>query len=91
MALAKSLTRPSAHFLEDLSKKSAFSDDRFGSVTRTYIVCTEDIGMSESFQRWMIENTGVAEVKEINADHMAMLSKPQELCQCLLEIAEKYN
>ncbi|KAI3452071.1 hypothetical protein Pfo_008736 [Paulownia fortunei] len=89
--LAKMLLRPSSLFLEDLSKKSAFSKEGFGSVKRAYIVCTQDKGIPVNFQRWLIETIGVAQVKEIEtADHMAMLSKPRELCQCLLEIANNY-
>ncbi|KAG8384436.1 hypothetical protein BUALT_Bualt04G0117700 [Buddleja alternifolia] len=91
VALAKMLLRPSSLFLEDLSRKSAFSKEGFGSVMRVYIVCTEDRAIPVNFQRWQIETIGVAEVKEIeNADHMAMLSKPQQVCQCLLEIANNY-
>ncbi|KAL2552134.1 Methylesterase 1 [Forsythia ovata] len=87
MALAKALLRRSSLFREDLSKKSAFSNEGFGSVKRAYIVCAEDKAITEEFQRWEIENTGVAIVKEIkDADHMAMISKPQKLCQCLLDI-----
>ncbi|KAL9158090.1 hypothetical protein ABFS82_08G045100 [Erythranthe guttata] len=40
VALAKMLLRPSSLFLEDLSNKSAFTKERFGSVERAYIVCT---------------------------------------------------
>ncbi|KAL2531899.1 Methylesterase 1 [Abeliophyllum distichum] len=87
VALAKSLLRPSSFFKEDLSKKRAFSNEGFGSVKRAYIVCAEDKAMKEEFQRWQIKNSGVAIVKEIkNADHMVMLSKPQKLCQRLLDI-----
>ncbi|KAL2531906.1 Methylesterase 1 [Abeliophyllum distichum] len=87
VALAKALLRPSCFFKEDLSKKRAFSNEGFGSVKRAYIVCAEDKTMKEEFQRWQIENSGVAIVKEIkNADHMVMLSKPQKLCQRLLDI-----
>ncbi|EYU44351.1 hypothetical protein ABFS82_08G045200 [Erythranthe guttata] len=91
VALANMLLRPSSLFLEDLSKKSAFSKQGFGSVERAYIVCTQDKAIPVNFQRWQIETNGVAIVKEIeNADHMAMLSTPQQLCQCLLEIANNY-
>ncbi|KAL2531910.1 Methylesterase 1 [Abeliophyllum distichum] len=87
VALAKALVRPSSLFREDLSKKSAFSNEGFGSVKRAYIVSAEDKALKEEFQRWEIENSGVAIVKEVkNADHMVMLSKPQKLCQCLLDI-----
>nr|GMC97157.1 salicylic acid-binding protein 2-like [Ipomoea batatas] len=87
IALGNMLIRPSSLFLEDLSKAKKFSNEGYGSVKRAYIICMEDIGIPLDFQRWLIENIGVAEVKEIkDADHMAMLSKPQQLCQSLLEI-----
>ncbi|PIN15401.1 Polyneuridine-aldehyde esterase [Handroanthus impetiginosus] len=91
LALAKMLVRPSSLFIEDLSKQNPFSEEGFGSVKRVYIMCREDRAILVDFQRWQIENSGVAEVKEIeNADHMAMLSTPKELCQFLLEIANNY-
>ncbi|KAG8384454.1 hypothetical protein BUALT_Bualt04G0119500 [Buddleja alternifolia] len=91
VALAKMLLRPTSLFREDLSKKSAFSKQGFGSVKRVYVVCPEDRATPVNFQRWQIETIRVAEVKEIeNVDHMPMLSKPQQVCQCLLEIANNY-
>ncbi|KAJ8549990.1 hypothetical protein K7X08_033697 [Anisodus acutangulus] len=92
LALASSLVRPSSLFLEDLSKAKYFTDEGYGSVKRVFIVCTEDKGIPEEFQRWQIDNIGVTEAKEIKgADHMAMLSKPEQLCASLLEIAHKYK
>ncbi|XP_057770132.1 salicylic acid-binding protein 2-like isoform X1 [Salvia miltiorrhiza] len=91
VTLAKMLIRPSSLFREDLSKRSAFTKERYGSVKRVYAVCSQDMIIPESFQRWQIETNGVDEVKVLeNADHMAMFSQPQELCQCLLEIANIY-
>nr|GMC95146.1 salicylic acid-binding protein 2-like isoform X2 [Ipomoea batatas] len=88
IALGNMLIRPSSLFLEDLSKAKKFSNEGYGSVKRAYVICMEDIGIPLDFQKWLIENIGVAEVKEIkDADHMAMLSKPQQLCQSLLEIS----
>nr|GMC93449.1 salicylic acid-binding protein 2 [Ipomoea batatas] len=88
IALGNMLIRPSSLFLEDLSKAKKFSNEGYGSVKRPYVICMEDIGIPLDFQKWLIENIGVAEVKEIkDADHMAMLSKPQQLCQSLLEIS----
>ncbi|XP_073103991.1 polyneuridine-aldehyde esterase isoform X3 [Elaeis guineensis] len=57
-----------------------------------YQLCSvEDLAITEKFQRWMIENNPVKEVKVIEeADHMAMLSRPKELCECLLEIVTTY-
>ncbi|KAL6012523.1 hypothetical protein ACLOJK_003012 [Asimina triloba] len=89
--LAATLMRPSFMFVEDLSNDDMLSMENYGSVNRAYIICKEDSVLKEDFQRWIIQNNPPKEVKEIDgADHMAMMSKPQELCQCLLEIAEKY-
>ncbi|KAI8030236.1 Salicylic acid-binding protein 2 [Camellia lanceoleosa] len=89
--LATMLVRPGSLFLEDLAHANNFSNEGYGSVARVFVVCNEDYTIPEEFQRWMIENSGgVKEVKEIKgADHMAMFSKPRELCCCLLEIANK--
>ncbi|KAF8409988.1 hypothetical protein HHK36_002508 [Tetracentron sinense] len=91
LTMATMLIRPGSLFLEDLSKAEIFSKEGYGSVTRSFIICKGDIAMTVNFQRWMIDNDGgVKEVKEIEgADHMAMLSKPEELCHCLLEITER--
>ncbi|XP_043712795.1 salicylic acid-binding protein 2-like [Telopea speciosissima] len=92
LALAMLLIRPGSLFLEDLSKGKAFSEVGFGSVNRIYIVCKKDLGITVEFQRWMIENNPVKEVMEVeDAGHMPMLSKPNELCCCLLEIGQKYT
>lgn len=90
LELAKLLTRPSGLFAEELSKECLLTEANFGSVKRVYVVCEEDKVMKEEFQRWMIESNGpTEEVKLVKgAGHMVMLSKPQELCQCLCEVAE---
>uniref|UniRef100_J3L4T0 AB hydrolase-1 domain-containing protein n=1 Tax=Oryza brachyantha TaxID=4533 RepID=J3L4T0_ORYBR len=49
-----------------------------------------DLAIPEGYQRWMIGNTPVDEVKEIDADHVVMLSRPDELARCLADIAESY-
>lgn len=88
VALANMLLRPSSLFKEDLSKMSPFSEEGYGSVRRVYIVCPEDKTIPINFQRWQIEKIGVAQVKEIeNADHMPMFSKPYQLSEYLLDIA----
>ncbi|XP_019176401.1 PREDICTED: salicylic acid-binding protein 2-like [Ipomoea nil] len=88
IALGGLLIRPSSYFTEDFSKIKKFTDEGYGSVKRAFIICSKDEAMLLEFQHWLIENTGVSQVKEIkDADHMAMLSKPQQLCQYLLEIA----
>ncbi|XP_031095638.1 salicylic acid-binding protein 2-like [Ipomoea triloba] len=88
IALGGLLIRPSSYFTEDLPKVKKFTNEGYGSVKRVYIICSEDQAITLDFQRWLIENIGVVQAKEIkDADHMAMLSKPQQLCEYLLEIA----
>lgn len=78
-------------FQEDLSSAPPFSKDRYGSVDVVYIICYQDLGITENFQRWMIKNNPVKEVKVIKeADHMVMLSRPKELCECLSEVVNTY-
>uniref|UniRef100_A0ACD5XNK4 Uncharacterized protein n=1 Tax=Avena sativa TaxID=4498 RepID=A0ACD5XNK4_AVESA len=91
LTLGASLMRVGSLFLEDLQLQQPYSEDRYGSVRKVYIVCKEDLAIVEEYQRWMIQNNPVQEVKELDgADHMAMLSRPDELAQCLADIAEKY-
>ncbi|KAL0377776.1 UNVERIFIED_CONTAM: Salicylic acid-binding protein 2 [Sesamum radiatum] len=91
VALGIMLARPCCMFVHDLSKQSAFTEERYGSVKRVFIVCPEDKAISVKFQRWQIENYPPHQVKEIeNSDHMPMLSQPQELTKCLLEIIADY-
>ncbi|KMS94915.1 hypothetical protein BVRB_014140 [Beta vulgaris subsp. vulgaris] len=88
--LAMTLKRSSSLFLHDISKPEAkLSKERYGSVRRVFVVCEEDQGISQDFQRWMIENDGVKEVKELRgSDHMPMFCMPKKLSDCLLEIAK---
>ncbi|CAN1190651.1 Polyneuridine-aldehyde esterase [Linum perenne] len=88
LELAKLMLRPFKFFLKDLSSESLLSEAKFGSVKRVYIVCKEDVVMSQEFQERVIQSYPPDEVKYIeDADHMAMLSKPEQLCKCLLEVA----
>ncbi|KAL0343618.1 UNVERIFIED_CONTAM: Salicylic acid-binding protein 2 [Sesamum angustifolium] len=87
VALGIMLARPCRMFDNDLAKQSAFTEEGYGSVKRVFIVCPKDQAISLQFQLWQIETCGADQVKELaNSDHMPMLSLPQELCQCLLEI-----
>lgn len=90
LTLATSLMRVSSMFVEDLVRQQPYTRERYGSARKVYIVCTEDRAIEERFQRWMVENNPVDEVKEIAADHVVMLSRPHELVRCLAEIADKY-
>ncbi|CAL1408770.1 unnamed protein product [Linum trigynum] len=90
LELAKLMMRPFKFFLGDMSKESLLSEAKYGSVKRVYIVCKDDIVTMQEFQERIIESYPPDEVKYIEgADHMVMLSKPNELCQCLLEVADE--
>ncbi|CAO2166657.1 unnamed protein product [Urochloa humidicola] len=90
ITLASSLMRVSSMFIEDLAVQQPLTKEGYGSVRRVYVVCNEDYAIVEGFQRWMVENNPVEEVKEIAADHLVMLSRPKELAQCLADIVDKY-
>ncbi|CAN8314872.1 unnamed protein product [Cochlearia groenlandica] len=84
------LKRHGSLFVSDLSKMKNFSNEKYGYVPRAYIVCKEDKGIPEEFQKWMIDNYPVNLVIEMKeTDHMPMFCKPKQLCEYFLEIAEK--
>ncbi|CAH1420094.1 unnamed protein product [Lactuca virosa] len=78
--LGKLLIRSGSLFLKDLATAKHFTEGMFGSVKRAFVICDEDITIKEEFQRWMIENNPMVEVKELNGvDHMPMLCDPKQL------------
>ncbi|XP_042429209.1 methylesterase 1-like [Zingiber officinale] len=89
-ALAMKLVRPSSLFAKELESSSSLSASGYGSVAKVYVVCEKDEALQANFQRWMIENYPVNEVRVIEeADHMPMLSTPAKLSQYISEIADK--
>ncbi|OMO56783.1 hypothetical protein CCACVL1_26298 [Corchorus capsularis] len=85
LELAKTLVRPGSIFQHDLSKAKNFSEEGYGSVTRVFVVCDEEMAMNLEFQRWMIQNNPPKDVMEIKgADHMAMLCKTKQVCDSIL-------
>ncbi|KAL3649404.1 hypothetical protein CASFOL_005807 [Castilleja foliolosa] len=89
--LGKMLVRPNLFFVEELSKKSLLTQERYGEMKRCYVICEEDETMEEEFQRYNIEKSPPDDVISIaGAGHMVMLSKPQQLCSLLLDLAQKY-
>ncbi|PIN04480.1 hypothetical protein CDL12_22986 [Handroanthus impetiginosus] len=90
LELAKMLIRPNSFFMEELGKKSLLSQEKYGKIKRYYIVCEDDKVMDKGFQRYNIEKSPPEdEISIAGAAHMVMLSKPQELCTCLMGLAEK--
>lgn len=91
MELGRQLVRPFKMFTEDLAKESILTEAKFGSVDRVFVVCEGDEVMDQKkVQRLMIEEFPPKAVKCINGGgHMVMLSKPKQLFQHLIEIAEQ--
>ncbi|XP_058080739.1 methyl jasmonate esterase 1-like [Magnolia sinica] len=92
LTLATMLVRVGRLYEEDISAENMLTAENYGTVSRIYILCKGDELMDEDFQNWIIKNNPTDEVKAIErSDHMVMLSKPKELCTCLLEIGGKYT
>ncbi|MED6149105.1 hypothetical protein PIB30_059294 [Stylosanthes scabra] len=90
-----SLMRPSpASFYDDyelFDKQTTFTQDKFGKVTRVYIMADQDMLMKDEFQKWMINLNPPNEIKKIDgSDHFLMFSTPIQLFSCLQEISHKY-
>ncbi|CAO2196326.1 unnamed protein product [Urochloa humidicola] len=94
LTLAKLLVRPGNQFLNDpVMKDSALlTAGNYGSVAKVFVVAKADSSSTEEMQRWMVDMSPGTEVEEIaGADHAVMSSKPGELCDVLLRIANKYD
>lgn len=63
--------------------------ERFGSVARFGIVCTDDHAISPGMQEQMYTAAGCKAVVKLAAGHAAFLSKPAELAKSILELAGK--
>ncbi|KAK3416146.1 hypothetical protein EUGRSUZ_H01982 [Eucalyptus grandis] len=74
-----------------MKEEVAVTGGKYGAVRRVYIMCDQDLIVTEDMQRWMVEMNPPDEVKVISgSDHMVMFSKPHERCRALGEIAERY-
>ncbi|AES94788.1 putative 3-oxolaurate decarboxylase [Medicago truncatula] len=93
LSLAMSLIRPVRSFADQelLGEKTSVTQNNYGTVAKVYIVCQQDKVLEHDFQLSMIERNPANDVKVIvDADHMAMFSKPKELFAYLQEIAGAY-
>ncbi|XP_037410284.1 esterase PIR7B-like [Triticum urartu] len=94
LALAKMLVRPGNQFMKDpvMKDTSLLTDDNYGSVKKIYVVAKADGSSTEEMQRWMVMLSPGTEVEEIaGADHAIMSSRPTELCDALVKIANSLN
>jgi pimeloyl-ACP methyl ester carboxylesterase len=62
------------------------TEDRFGTVPRSYILCARDRAISPAKQQAMIDSVGVDRVVEMNASHSPFLSQPDRLATVLIDL-----
>lgn len=73
--------------LAPLTTPVRLTPQRFGSIPRVYIECTDDRAISIELQRDMIAASGVDKVLSLNSSHSPFLSMPEELAAALASIA----
>jgi len=69
--------------LELLNTPVTISSERFGSIPRIYIECTDDHAISIDLQRNMIAASPCVAVISLHAGHSPFFSMPKELAQAL--------
>ncbi|POO02721.1 Alpha/Beta hydrolase fold containing protein [Trema orientale] len=73
-------------------QKALLREEIFGSVRGVLVLSEKDGCLGQVFNSWIIKSGKMKEVELIlGADHMVMLSKPQELCIYLRKIVEKLS
>jgi pimeloyl-ACP methyl ester carboxylesterase len=60
--------------------------ERWGSVPRSYILCTQDRAISPATQRAMIASVGVDRVVEMDSSHSPFISQPERLAALLVDL-----
>lgn len=88
IASAKLLLRPQASIIPET--KVLLTEERYGTIPRIYIECTDDKAISIGLQRIMIAEQPVAQVYSLDTDHSPFFSKPEELSSVLNEITRKF-
>lgn len=61
----------------------ALSEDRFGAIPKSYIICLQDNAIEPRAQRVLAANHPDTDLHEIDAGHSAFLSRPAELAALL--------
>jgi pimeloyl-ACP methyl ester carboxylesterase len=62
--------------------------ERWGSVPRSYILCTQDRAISPATQRAMIASVGVDRVIEMDSSHSPFISQPERLAATLTDLED---
>ena len=86
-ALARSLVRPEP--MDPISTPVTATDERFGSVRRVYVGCTEDRAITRAQQEAAVEERGVDLELTLEASHSPFLSMPRRTADVLETAAER--
>lgn len=65
------------------------SEEKYGSVRRFYIECTEDRAVTPYIQQKMYTETTCEKVYRMSTSHSPFFSRPKELCEILLDIGKQ--
>jgi len=69
-----------------------FTEAKYGSVRRVFIIAEKDRVLPKEEQEWMIQNNPPDQVETISgSDHMVMTSKTAQLVAHLLDIAQDFS
>jgi pimeloyl-ACP methyl ester carboxylesterase len=86
LALARLLLVPQSP--EPFQAAVTLTHDRFGSVRRSYIVCTEDKAIGAATQRGMIARSPVAAQVDLATSHSPFFSAPDRLAAAIKDVIE---
>ena len=67
--------------------KVSLSAQRFGSVPRSYIRCTDDRAISLTMQDLMISRQGCEHVATLKSSHSPFISMPEQLVEAILQVS----
>jgi pimeloyl-ACP methyl ester carboxylesterase len=73
--------------LAPMTTELSLTSERFGSIPRAYIECTDDRAISIELQRDMYTTSGVDTVVSLDASHSPFLSMPDQLATALAGLA----
>ncbi|KAJ8441933.1 hypothetical protein Cgig2_020078 [Carnegiea gigantea] len=74
------------------AEELVFTEARYGSVKRVFIIAEKDRVLTKEDQEWMIEKNPPSRVETISgSDHMVMTSKTPQLVAHLLDIARDFS
>jgi pimeloyl-ACP methyl ester carboxylesterase len=59
------------------------TEERYGKVPKSYIVCTRDRAIDPVLQRVMAARSGCGRIKELDSSHSPFLSRPTETAEML--------